>query len=451
MWRSARFSILMLLGTLLAGGVRGQTITEFPVPGLTPGAIPTSITSGPDGNLWFTEVYSWGTEPGNIGRITTTGAITEFSAKGLWPEGIAAGPDGNLWFTLGSQIGRITPTGDVAQFLLPARSSAGPGIVAGPDGNLWFTGPVSPYWSDVATIGRITTTGIITTFDVPAPDRVLYGIAAGPDGNLWFTVGYNDFEIFADNGKIGRITPTGVITLFTIPTAYSGAAHIAAGPDGNLWFTEPFSNRIGRISTTGVITEFTLPTTGWPFGITAGPDGAVWFTHAGANKIGRITTSGEISEFSIPTADAGPTGISSGADGNIWFTESNGKKIGRLTPGAPGACVPDSTTLCLGNARFQARASWTTSDGRSGAGQAVSLTRSAGYFWFFSSDNVEVMVKIVDGCALNSNYWVFAGGLTDAHVVVTVTDTTTGAVRTYTNPLGVAFQPIQDTTTFRGP
>lgn len=253
-------------------------------------------------------------------------------------------------------------------------------------------------------------------------------------------------------GKIGRITPTGVITLFTIPTANSGAAHIAAGPDGDLWFTEPWDNRIGRIATNGVISEFTVPTIdGWPYGIAAGPDGAVWFTNVGANKIGRITTSGEVTEFSIPTANAGPSGITSGPDGNIWFTEAGGKKIGRLTPGVAGACAPDSTTLCLSNARFQARANWTTSDGRSGAAQAVSLTGSAGYFWFFSSDNVEVMVKIVDGCALNSNYWVFAGGLTDAHVVITVTDTTNGAVRTYTNPLGVAFQPIQDTTTFRGP
>jgi hypothetical protein len=159
-----------------------------------------------------------------------------------------------------------------------------------------------------------------------------------------------------------------------------------------------------------------------------------------------------VTEVPIPTPNGFPSGIASGPDGNLWFTEWGGNKIGRLAPGGvSGACVADSTTLCLTGARFQARVNWTTSDGKSGAAQAVSLTGNAGYFWFFSSDNVEVMVKILDGCALNSSYWVFVGGLTDAHAVVTVTDTTNGAVRTYTNPMGVAFQPIQDTTTFRGP
>src|SRR5205807_4105842 len=43
---------------------------------------------------------------------------------------------------------------------------------------------------------------------------------------------------------------------------------------------------------------------------------------------------------------------------------------------------------------------------------------------------------------------VFAGGLTDVNVVLTVRDTVTGTTRTYTNPSGTAFQPIQDTDAF---
>lgn len=41
--------------------------------------------------------------------------------------------------------------------------------------------------------------------------------------------------------------------------------------------------------------------------------------------------------------------------------------------------------------------------------------------------------------------WIFAGGLTDVQVTITVTDTRTGLAKTYTNPQGNAFQPIQDT------
>ncbi len=59
-----------------------------------------------------------------------------------------------------------------------------------------------------------------------------------------------------------------------------------------------------------------------------------------------------------------------------------------------------------------------------------------------------MVVKVVNGCAVDSSYWTFAGGLTDVNVVMTVTDTQTGTIRTYTNPQSTAFQPIQDTSAF---
>jgi hypothetical protein len=115
---------------------------------------------------------------------------------------------------------------------------------------------------------------------------------------------------------------------------------------------------------------------------------------------------------------------------------------------AQAACVPNATTLCLNGGRFQARVAWTTPQGQNGAGQAVSLTSDTGYFWFFSANNVEMVIKVVTGCGLNSRFWVFAGGLTNVNVVITVTDTVTGTLQTYTNAQGAAFQPIQDTNAF---
>jgi hypothetical protein len=79
------------------------------------------------------------------------------------------------------------------------------------------------------------------------------------------------------------------------------------------------------------------------------------------------------------------------------------------------------------------------------AGQAVPLTADTGYFWFFAPSNVEMVVKVLNGCALNQSYWVFAGGLTDVDVVWTVTDTNFGVVKTYVNPPGTRFAPVQDT------
>src|SRR4051794_5407829 len=52
------------------------------------------------------------------------GHFTEFSVpngSGA-PYGITAGPDGNLWFTeQSSQIGQITPQGQISEFDLPSH------------------------------------------------------------------------------------------------------------------------------------------------------------------------------------------------------------------------------------------------------------------------------------------------------------------------------------------
>jgi hypothetical protein len=81
---------------------------------------------------------------------------------------------------------------------------------------------------------------------------------------------------------------------------------------------------------------------------------------------------------------------------------------------------------------------------------AVPQTSDTGVFWFFSANNIEVIIKVVNACTFTGGprYWVFAGGLTNVHVVLTVTDTQTEAVRTYTNPQNTAFAPIQDTNAF---
>jgi hypothetical protein len=112
--------------------------------------------------------------------------------------------------------------------------------------------------------------------------------------------------------------------------------------------------------------------------------------------------------------------------------------------------VPTATSLCLGGGRFEVETSWRTGEGDEGAGQAVPLTDDTGYFWFFGADNVEVILKVLDACALEGfeSFWVFAAGLSDVEVTVRVTDTVSGEVREYYNPLGTAFRPIQDTAAF---
>ncbi len=77
------------------------------------------------------------------------------------------------------------------------------------------------------------------------------------------------------------------------------------------------------------------------------------------------------------------------------------------------------------------------------------MTPNAGYYWFFSPNNVELLLKIVDGRAVNGFYWVFAGSLTNLEFTLTVRDTYTGAERTYRNTAG-QLASIADTSAFTG-
>ncbi|HEX5758079.1 MAG TPA: fibronectin type III domain-containing protein [Thermoanaerobaculia bacterium] len=119
------------------------------------------------------------------------------------------------------------------------------------------------------------------------------------------------------------------------------------------------------------------------------------------------------------------------------------------TFGAPGPCVEGGTTLCLNAGRFRVSATFQTAEGQSGAAQVVKLTDETGYLWFFSAQNVEAVVKLINACAFTvPRFWFFAGGLTDVRTVITVTDSQTGATKTYENPQGTPFQPVQDTSAF---
>jgi len=251
----------------------------------------TYITNGSDGALWLTLLNDVGGSTTNqIGRLTTSGKLTTFTvpkASYIWD--ITTGPGGNLYFTDGaSRVWRVTTTGHFTAFPFTDSTNGYPyQITTGPDGNLWFT-------DRAGLIVKMTTAGKFTTFNVPRSNGATDDITAGPDGNLWFTLDGTD-----SSSKIGRITPAGVITEFSFPSPenndYLYLSGITKGPDGNLWFTyQDFTtnaNAIGRITTGGTITLTPTPTANsGPTDITSGPDGNLWFTEAVGN-IGRITTS----------------------------------------------------------------------------------------------------------------------------------------------------------------
>jgi len=111
------------------------------------------------------------------------------------------------------------------------------------------------------------------------------------------------------------------------------------------------------------------------------------------------------------------------------------------------SCTPSSQRLCLNHSRFAVEVSWRDRHDATGEGHAVPLTGDTGYFWFFDDANVELVVKVLDGSAINGNYWVFYGSLSNVEYTITVTDTSTGEVQTYFNPLD-HFGSFADTAAF---
>jgi streptogramin lyase len=218
----------------VAGAVQ---ITEFP---LESGSQPNYITTGSDGNLWFTDEGL-----NKIGRITTSGQVTDFGL-GITPQaglfGIAGGPEGNIWFTerTGHQLGRITTQGTITEISSGLKGEPEIyGITTGPEGNMWFTE------INKSVIGNINpSTAQITEY--PGAGSVAMKIVSGPDGNLWY--------VLAKKAAIVRMTPAGVFTSYPLSWGSAYPESITTGSEGDLWFNENHGNAIGRITPDGDIT-----------------------------------------------------------------------------------------------------------------------------------------------------------------------------------------------------
>ena len=319
------FLVLLMAGPLATGGAivseraAGAAVTQYGDPTI---AYPTSVASGPDGALWFTNNMN-----SSIGRVTTAGVISNFVHPTISkPTAIASGSDGAMWFTNNGNdsIGRVTTDGVVTNYT-DASIVKPIDITSGPAGSLWFTNYNN-------TIARISTAGVVTNYTNASVSNPT-SIFLGPDGALWFT----NFN----SNSIGRITTSGMITNY--PNASGGPNNITAGPDGAMWFTNHRNHAIGRITMGGIISHYSAPGIDSPYSITAGPDGAMWFTNNGHHSIGRITTKGSVSHYTDAEIVI-PLGITTGPDGALWFDNVGNNSIGRITTDTLPATVPDEPT-----------------------------------------------------------------------------------------------------------
>jgi hypothetical protein len=113
-------------------------------------------------------------------------------------------------------------------------------------------------------------------------------------------------------------------------------------------------------------------------------------------------------------------------------------------------CLPGQESLCLHRGRFRLTGTWRAFDGSVGTANAAPLVgnEGSGQLWFFAATNAELTAKVLDGCAVNGRWWAFLSSASTVEYEITITDTKSGASRTYRNELGQVPRLVADTGAF---
>lgn len=161
------------------------------------------------------------------------------------------------------------------------------------------------------------------------------------------------------------------------------------------------------------------------------------------NEPGSTCGAGDTTTFSA----GGASSATAGGFGSVGFPSARTATPWARSVQAGLGCPGDA--LCLAGGRFEATVEYTNpATGLVGSGRPLLGTDNTGYMTFFSPDNVEVAIKVLDGRAFNDSYWVFATGLTDVDYTITVKDTFGGEVKTYSSQEAGQFCTIQDLEAF---
>ena len=165
-------------------------------------------------------------------------------------------------------------------------------------------------------------------------------------------------------------------------------------------------------------------------------NGHFWVFYGSLSNVEYTITLTDTTTGTVKTYHNPPLQLASHADVEAFLSAAASTAAG-LSTSSPALipAPPSSPPLSLGQGRFQVQVDFVDPrTGIAGQGQAVTLTGDTGAFWFFDPANLELMVKVLDGRAINGHFWVFYGALSDVEYTITVTDTATGGRRTYHNP-----------------
>lgn len=157
-----------------------------------------------------------------------------------------------------------------------------------------------------------------------------------------------------------------------------------------------------------------------------------------------------LDDFEIETDETVNLALSLPTGGAVLGPDSSATLVIRDNDQAFPPCVADSTTLCLGSdGRFQVRVTFNPPNGEPGQAAVVDIGRQdSGLFYFFDENNIEMLIKVLNGCSITNNYWVFFAATTDVEFTLTVVDTEQDQQKIYVNPQGQPADVVTDTGAF---
>lgn len=123
-----------------------------------------------------------------------------------------------------------------------------------------------------------------------------------------------------------------------------------------------------------------------------------------------------------------------GGDFRVRFTKLSGG--GNPPPaGAYSDCVPQDVAFIFD--WYEVKVCYETSDGRTGPGRPKSIgSKESGLIWFFNQDNIELLVKVLNGCRINGHRWIYVAPATDVAFNLQVEAQSTGEKWVLRNPQG---------------
>ncbi len=198
----------------------------------------------------------------------------------------------------------------------------------------------------------------------------------------------------------------------------------------------PLTDRAGYFSLPFVTGDPDLPEVVVKM-VDSGSGMGAWVFHGSLTSLPYVltvtdTTTGKVETFTNHAQNP----LCGGADTSAFLPDGSSPWDYAFWEGAATGAQPQNGTLSLLGGRFSATLS--ASNPRNGdteTGSAVAMTDRFGYFSLpgLTGDSTfpEVAVKMIDFSAIDGRFWLFYTGLTNLDYTLTVTDSVTGAVRTY--------------------